>query len=236
MNAFMKENKEYYKYLDEKKIFFQGEYSNDRRNGKGKEYYYTSRYDNDNHLKFEGIYKCGFKEEGKEYYYNDKLLFNGKYKYGVKWDGEGFDENGNIIYKINNGNGFIKEYKYNYDYHNYPNYDHLYLVIEGEYINGQKHGKGEEYDRNGENIFEGEYLNGKRWNGMGKDSNFNDEIIFEGKYLNGKIYDYEYGLKNGKFIEYDIDDNEKRNEIYLIKGSKRKNKRVSLDENYEQNK
>ena len=71
---------------------------------------------------------------------------------------------------------------------------------------------------------------------MGKDSNFNSEIIFEGKYLNGKIYDYEYGLKNGKFIEYDIDDNEKRNEIYLIKGSKRKNKRVSLYENYEQNK
>ena len=73
--------KEYYKYLNGKKILFQGEYSNNRRHGKGKEYYIDGNNyidGNDNHLKFEGIYKCDFKKEGKEYYYNGKLLFNGK--------------------------------------------------------------------------------------------------------------------------------------------------------------
>ena len=36
------------------------------------------------------------------------------------------------------------------------------LKFEGEYLNGKRHGKGKEYDGNGQLIFEGEYLNGKR--------------------------------------------------------------------------
>ena len=36
------------------------------------------------------------------------------------------------------------------------------LVFEGEYVNGQKNGKGKEYDWVGNVIFEGEYLNGVR--------------------------------------------------------------------------
>ena len=35
-------------------------------------------------------------------------------------------------------------------------------------------------------IFEGEYLNWKRWNGKGKEYNNLGELIFEGEYLNGK--------------------------------------------------
>ena len=181
--------KEYYKYLNGKKILFQGEYSNDRRYGKGKEYYIDGNNyidGNDNHLKFEGIYKCGFKEEGKEYYYG-KLLFNGKYKYEVKWDREGYDENGIIIYKINNGNGFIKEYKYNDDYHYYIH--NLTLVFEGEYLNGEKHGKGKEYDKEGKIAFEGEYNEDKRWNGKGnveEKYNYPGKTVFESDYINGK--------------------------------------------------
>ena len=30
---------------------------------------------------------------------------------------------------------------------------------------GKRNGKGKEYNDNGDLIFEGEYLNGKRWNG-----------------------------------------------------------------------
>ena len=66
--------------------------------------------------------------------------------------------------------------------------------------------------------FEGEYLNGIRWNGKGKEFNNNKKIIFEGYYINGKkvgqfkeynskdilIFDGEYvdGKKNGKGKEY----------------------------------
>ena len=36
------------------------------------------------------------------------------------------------------------------------------LIFEGEYLNGQRNGKGKKYDRYGNLIFEGEYLNGYR--------------------------------------------------------------------------
>ena len=35
-------------------------------------------------------------------------------------------------------------------------------------------------------MFEGEFLNGKRWNGKGKEKDGKDEIIFEGEYINGE--------------------------------------------------
>ena len=67
------------------KLIFEGEYLKDKRNGKGKEYYY------DGNLKFEGQYL------------NDK-----------EWIGTGFNRDGNIIYKLNNNiNGKGKEYKSN---------------------------------------------------------------------------------------------------------------------------
>ena len=41
-----------------------------------------------------------------------------------------------------------------------------------------------EYNYNGILIFEGEYLNGKRWNGKGKEFSFG-QLVFEGQYANG---------------------------------------------------
>jgi len=35
------------------------------------------------------------------------------------------------------------------------------LIFEGEYLNGERNGKGKEYHDNGELFFEGEFLNGK---------------------------------------------------------------------------
>ena len=40
------------------------------------------------------------------------------------------------------------------------------LYFEGEYLNGQKNGKGKEYYDNGKLKFEGEYLNGKILDGF----------------------------------------------------------------------
>jgi len=37
------------------------------------------------------------------------------------------------------------------------------LIFEGEYLNGQRNGKGKEYYENETLKFEGEYFNGKKW-------------------------------------------------------------------------
>ena len=42
------------------------------------------------------------------------------------------------------------------------------MEFEGEYLNGERNGKGKEYQDDGNLKFEGEYLFGKRWNGKGK--------------------------------------------------------------------
>ena len=102
-----------------------------------------------------------------------------------------------------NGNGFIKEYRFGL------------LQYEGEYLNGERNGKGKEYYRfSGKLEFEGEYLNRKKWNGKGYGRNNNieyelkngkglmkeydedDEVKYEGEYLNGE--------KNGKGKKYDM--------------------------------
>ena len=87
-------------------------------------------------------------------------------------NGMGKKERGVIAYNIEKGKGYIKQYDYNGK-----------LIFEGEYLNGDKNGKGKEYS-DGELVFEGEDLNGKR-NGKGKDYS-DGKIIFEGEYLNGK--------------------------------------------------
>ena len=59
------------------------------------------------------------------------------------------------------------------------------LIFEGEYLNGEKwNGKGKEYKYD-KLIFEGEYLNRKR-HGKGKEYDDKSNLIFEGEYLNGK--------------------------------------------------
>ena len=102
------------------------------------------------------------------------MEYEGEYLYDKKWNGKGYDENGNIIYELINGNGKVKEY-----------WNNCHLQFEGEYLNGKRNGKGKECDYNGKLEFEGEYLNGKR-NGKGKEYNHYGELKFEGKYLNGK--------------------------------------------------
>ena len=51
-----------------------------------------------------------------------------------------------------------------------------YKKISGKYKIGEKNGKGKEFNKHGELIFEGEYLNGKRWNGKLEEFNENDKI------------------------------------------------------------
>ena len=84
------------------KLFYEGQYLNDLKNGKGKE------YDQDGHLIFEGIYLYNHRLSGKEYYADGKIKYEGEYLFDLQWTGKAYDENGNIIYEIKNGAGYIE--------------------------------------------------------------------------------------------------------------------------------
>ena len=72
-------------------------------------------------------------------------------------------------------------------------YDDEESIYEGEYLNGERNGKGREFKKFGLRliVFYGEYLNGKRF-GKGKEYlqnneyNYKGKLIFKGEYLNGK--------------------------------------------------
>ena len=209
--------KEYiYKPFSEDRKIYEGEYLNGKRNGKGKE------YNERGYLIFEGEFLNGKRYKGKEYFiYPNKLSFEGYYLNGKRWNGKGYGKNNKKEYKLKNGCGYIKEY-----------YKDGTLLFEGEYLNGEKHGKGKEYYSNGKPIFEGEYKKGKRWNGKGYDRNNNEVYeLKNGKgyikeYFNNSLifqYEEEYlnGEKNGKAKEYNNDG------LLIFEGGKRK--RILLD-------
>ena len=242
--------KEYNAYNN--KLLFEGEYKNGKRNGKGKEYDYPhlifecqynngKEYDDYRYLIFEGEYKNGKRNgKGKEYNKYKNLIFEGEYKNGKKWNGIGYGENNSIAYKLSNGKGHVKEYNYTSN--------KIFLIYEGEYLNGERNGKGKEFDEYGNLIFEGHYLYGKR-NGEGKQYGNDDILGFEGEFKNdkpwngkllnadewikkevknGKIYKYDNGelklyyafLKEGYYKEYDEIDDELEFEGEYINGEK----------------
>ena len=67
------------------------------------------------------------------------------------------------------------------------------ILFEGNYLNGKRYGKGKEYNLCGSLIFGGEYMNGKR-NEEGKEYYYG-KLKFEGNYL--------YGKRHGKGKEYE---------------------------------
>ena len=98
---------------------------------------------------------------GKEYNNNGNVIFEGEYLYGKRWNGKGYDLDNNIVYSLKDGKGIVKEYN-----------DNGSVLFEVEYLNGERNGKGKEYDER-KLKYEGEYLNGKIWNGKGYDKNGN---------------------------------------------------------------
>ena len=171
-------------------LVFEGEYLNGRRNGKGKEYY---NFEDENHkkfLKFEGNYLNGKKNgKGTKYYLNGEIKFKGEYLNGNKWTGYGYDEYlyDEYKYQLKNGKGIVKKYD-----------RRKHIKFQGHYLNGKKNGLGIEYDfKNEIQIFKGEYLDGKRWNGYKIDNDKN--VIFDLKNGNGFI---KYGYKQKSKSEY----------------------------------
>ena len=188
------------KEYDEEKLIFEGEYKNGIKNGHGK------KYDKNGKLIFEGQYLNGVEWEGKgmieeeaedvgllritlAYYYGEfkegKINGQGK-KINTIYSKDKNDYEGNFLKGKKNGQG--KEY---YDLNNMK-----ILLYEGEFKDDKRNGYGKEY-KNGKIIFEGQFLNGQRWEGYGKEYNNkinDDKVDFEGEYKNGK--------RNGKGKEY----------------------------------
>ena len=195
-----------------KLITFEGEYLKGKRNGHGKEYHLNSK------IKFEGEYLNGERNgKGKEYDINSNLIFEGEYLNGKRWTGIGYYYNQfSHTYKLEKGTGFQQEYEFSDQFL----VKGQFLKFEGEYLNGEKHGKGKEYYSDGKLKFEGFYKYGKKWDGKtyeqytfvnnnqvydlidGK-GHFKESIFadhnFEGEFLNGerngigKEYDYSNG-------------------------------------------
>ena len=71
----------------------------------------------------------------------------------------------------------------------------------------EKKWKRKKKDYFNELIFDGEYLNRKKWKGKGKEFNYDDYLLFEGEYLCGKKF-----KKNILMEDYNIKEN-----VYLKK-------------------
>ena len=179
-------------------IIYEGEYKNGMRNGKGKAF-------ENNKVLFEGKYQNGKMWNGFEYKYleDGKIRRNEYFKGKIKFEGEYLNDK-------KNGNG--KEYNTKGK-----------LIYEGEYSNGKRNGRGIEYNTDGK--FEGEFKNGKKWNGTGYNKNgeidydifdgygtlkeyYGDKLIYEGEckkgYRHGKGREYNYFtgklIYNGVFL------------------------------------
>ena len=189
------------------KLIWEGEYVNDKRYGKGKD------YNGDGNIEFEGqyfdgsqwtgegrekkkgklLYKGGVLEgkkggKEKEYYFaNDNLEFDGKLYYTngkLELEGEfryNRKWNGKRYYE--NGNIIYEVIKGNGKVKEYEHFFGGKIKFEGEYLDGKKNEKGKEY-WNCKFECEGEFLNDKR-NGKGDEYDENGKVIFEGEYLNG---------------------------------------------------
>ena len=196
-------------------LIYEGEYLNNKRNGIGKEYNKEN-----GEILFEGEFLKGkiWTGKGKDYnFFGNSLKFQGEYLKGQKWNGtEKKYHLGFLNYDIEYIEGLKKVKKYE------TNGELLYSI---EYQAGEKNGKGKEYYK-GEVVFEGEFLEEKRWNGKGKEFFNNGKVKYEGEYLNGKKwngkgYDFKgtevYQIINGKgnYKEYDGNGNLKYECEYL---------------------
>ena len=106
------------------------------------------------------------------------LKFDREYINNKKWKGKGYDLLNNIIYELKGGKGSIKEYCYD-----------GFNIFEGDYLYGERNGKGKEYYPDNKLKFEGDYLNGKK-SGKGKEYYDNGKLNFVGEYLNGQKNGY----------------------------------------------
>ena len=86
-------------------LIYEGEFSEGKRNGDGKEFF-------KNNVQFEGEFKEGKKWKGNGNEYNEKgnLLFNGTYQNGKRYNGKAykyFDDDEKLLYEIEYKDGLL---------------------------------------------------------------------------------------------------------------------------------
>ena len=127
----VKYNKNYQYLLNIKLInykIFSGRYIEYESNGKGKEYNIYGV------LVYEGKYLNGKRNgKGKEYNMDGNLKFEGEYLNDKKWNGKLY------TFELSNGVGIGNEL-----------YNIRESLFQGNYINGERNGRGKEYYSNGE--------------------------------------------------------------------------------------
>ena len=190
-------------YYDNGKLKFEGEFLNGKKwngiiynkynfnykfeikNGNGN----VKEYDYEGNLLFEGEYINGDKK-GKEYEENE-LIFEGYYLNDKKWSGKIKEYKKGHHWRCGYGRNFERyrdlESEFDKEIKNDKEYEDKILKFEGEYLDGERNGKGKEYDIKGKIIFEGYFLKGKK--------------ITRG-YSKNKDYDYRYLVYEGEIFWY----------------------------------
>ena len=186
-----------------KKEQYEGEYVNDKFEGKGKYIYDNGEY-------YIGEWKNGLRN-GKGKIYNK----NGNIKYEGDFVNDKAEGNGTYIWE--NGNYYIGDWKFglrNGKGKNY--YKNNKIMYEGDFFNDKYEGNGKYFWENGQ-YYIGEFKNGLS-NGKGKQYYKNGKIKYDGvwnkdkyegkgKYIwkNGEYFigEWKNGLKNGKGKYYD---------------------------------
>ena len=173
-------------YYKNGELKYEIDYLNGEKSGKGTEYY------NNGELRYEGKYFNGEKNgKGKEYYNDGQLLYKGEYLNG-KINGEGklykykYELlSGKLEEQYKNGKRWVRKLDDRIDEIN---------INEDIEKNKVKNGKKKEYFKNGKLKFDGEYLNGIKWNGTTYHQN--GDIYFEIKNGKGEIIEY---LDNNRY-------------------------------------
>ena len=189
-----------YKFI----YYYNGEFKDGKKNGKGKLYYcgmQIRKYNNEKILIFEGEWKNGVKHgEGKDYYLNGSTRYKGQYFLGYyNVEGEFISETG-ASYKGNFYQGQLHGYGILSGVEPYKEFSDSFPDLEidnikeyeGEFVHNKKEGLGTAI-----------YNDGSRYQGIWMNDKYNGEGTFykeNGEYISGL---WENGKKNGKMTLFD---------------------------------
>ena len=112
-------------------------------------------------------------------------------------------------------------------------YNDKYIIFEGEYLNGERNGKGKEYYINGNLQFEGEYLNWKR-TGKGKEYYRDGKLKFEGEYLNDRELIGKKFFEEDKILNIDIGKEYNENGKLIFEGEYLNGKKNGKGKEYDE--
>ena len=185
-----KENEE-----EEYTMTYEGEFVNDKYDGKGKYIWKNGEY-------YIGEWSKGERNgKGADYYKDDKIRYEGDFLNG-KYHGNG-------KYILENGEYYIGQFlngERNGEGKLFYNNDNI--KYDGEFLNDNLEGEGTYYYKNGE-YYVGHWKGGKK-DGKGIVYYSNNEIKYDGNFVNDKLEGYgKYIYENGDYYEGEWKNNDR---------------------------